>query len=211
MAEGGTLPWKYQTTVEVPTLSYKNLKKPLAAPRGTRWHYDKSTKEWSLVPDGPLEVDNSFDEHPIAVEGQVVGDGNSDDILSVTGSNFVEHIVQPADTFQGICLRYKLTPTQLRQANNGFSGSNLQLAPNPLMIPTKTNQHDEFEGHVTRGTTTNTSSDENAYPTALTEDQVIALFQRQFETLSKNEAKAYLELSGWELDKAVLSASQDGF
>ena len=49
-------------------------------------------------------------------------------------STFMEHQVQPTDTFQGICLRYKITPTELRQAN-WFGGSNLSLAPNPLCIP----------------------------------------------------------------------------
>jgi len=46
----------------------------------------------------------------------------------------VEHWIQPSDTFQGICLQYGITSTQLRQANYGFSGTNLSLAPNPLKI-----------------------------------------------------------------------------
>ena len=47
----------------------------------------------------------------------------------------VEHWIQPSDTFQGICLLYGVTSTQLRRANYGFSGTNLSLAPNPLRIP----------------------------------------------------------------------------
>ena len=43
------------------------------------------------------------------------------------------HIVQPSDTIQGICLKYGITPTQLRQWNK-FSGSNLALAPLILRI-----------------------------------------------------------------------------
>ena len=47
---------------------------------------------------------------------------------------FVEHEVKPTDTFQGICLKYNVTPTTVRQYNN-FSGSNLRLGPEILVIP----------------------------------------------------------------------------
>lgn len=51
-----------------------------------------------------------------------------------TGVKELYHLVQPSDTLQGICLRYGITPTELRQSNM-FSGSNLALAPSRLRIP----------------------------------------------------------------------------
>jgi LysM repeat protein len=46
----------------------------------------------------------------------------------------VYHVVLPTDTLQGICLAYKISTTQLRQANH-FSGSSLVLAPKKLVVP----------------------------------------------------------------------------
>ena len=45
------------------------------------------------------------------------------------------HEVLSTNTFQGIYLRYKVTPTELRRANK-MLGSNLKLAPEKLIIPT---------------------------------------------------------------------------
>ena len=47
---------------------------------------------------------------------------------------YQSHVVLPDDTLNGLCLKYKITPTQLRRANC-FSGSNLALAPARLRIP----------------------------------------------------------------------------
>lgn len=52
----------------------------------------------------------------------------------VLGVDYVEHVVLPTDTLQGICLSYKISSTRLRQANC-FSGNSLLLAPNKLVIP----------------------------------------------------------------------------
>ena len=46
----------------------------------------------------------------------------------VTTNGILYHEVLPTDTFQGICLKYKITPTELRRANK-MMGSNLSLAP----------------------------------------------------------------------------------
>lgn len=48
--------------------------------------------------------------------------------------DYMEHIVLPSDTLQGICLAYKTSGTRLRQANH-FSGSHLSSAPKKLIIP----------------------------------------------------------------------------
>lgn len=59
-------------------------------------------------------------------------------ILSeTTGDEYIEHVVLPTDTLQGICLAYKLSATRLRMIN-GFSGNSLQMAPKKLRIPTPT-------------------------------------------------------------------------
>jgi len=52
----------------------------------------------------------------------------------VLGVDYVEHVILPSDTLQGICLAYKINPTRLRQANH-FSGNSLILAPKKLVIP----------------------------------------------------------------------------
>lgn len=52
----------------------------------------------------------------------------------VLGVDYVEHVVLPTDTLQGLCLAYKITATRLRQANH-FSGNSLSLAPKKLVIP----------------------------------------------------------------------------
>ena len=52
----------------------------------------------------------------------------------ILGVDYVEHVVLPTDTLQGICLAYKVSTTRLRQANH-FSGNSLLLAPKKLVIP----------------------------------------------------------------------------
>jgi LysM repeat protein len=54
--------------------------------------------------------------------------------LGVLGVDYVEHVILPTDTLQGICLAYKINSTRLRQANH-FSGNSLLLAPKKLVIP----------------------------------------------------------------------------
>mmetsp|Transcript_33382 Transcript_33382/g.58584 ORF Transcript_33382/g.58584 Transcript_33382/m.58584 type:complete len:733 (+) Transcript_33382:458-2656(+) len=49
------------------------------------------------------------------------------------------HMVRPSDTFQFICLKYKVSADALRGVNN-FSGSTLQFAPKKLVIPSKEDQ-----------------------------------------------------------------------
>jgi LysM repeat protein len=52
----------------------------------------------------------------------------------VLGVDYVEHVILPTDTLQGICLSYRISVTKLRQANH-FSGNSLLLAPKKLVIP----------------------------------------------------------------------------
>ena len=52
----------------------------------------------------------------------------------VLGVDYLEHVILPTDTLQGICLAYKISSTRLKQANH-FSGGSLLLAPKKLVIP----------------------------------------------------------------------------
>ena len=47
--------------------------------------------------------------------------------------DYVEHIVLPTDTLQGICLAYRLSERELKRANGNFSS--LRLAPAKLLVP----------------------------------------------------------------------------
>lgn len=55
-----------------------------------------------------------------------------------TRCEYIEHIVQPTDTLQGICLAYKVSAMRLKKENS-FTGNSLQFAPNKLLIPVNTN------------------------------------------------------------------------
>lgn len=140
MAEGGVYPWKVQkVTTFGPTADYSNLNKPLPAPpKGMEWYKDEETKEWKLV--------SSTTEAPTPTvpkgEGKLGHD--IDTILkeeekqkereSSAGPTHIKHLILPTDTLSGICLKYKISALKVRQINR-FSGSNLHLAPNPLIIP----------------------------------------------------------------------------
>lgn len=52
----------------------------------------------------------------------------------ILGVDYVEHVVLPTDTLQGVCLAYKVSASNLRRANH-FSGSSLHSAPKKLLIP----------------------------------------------------------------------------
>jgi len=163
MPEGGTLLWKVQNLNVAPSLSYKNIQKPLKAPRGKAWHFDSARNEWSIVDAAPVP------------KGENV--------------NCMEHHIMPSDTFQGICLKYKVTPMELRRANGGFTGENLSLAPNPLKIPQG--------GPI-------------VVAKLLSQDDLIGVLLRGFRGISRNEAKAYLMMNDWDLAGAFDNAREDG-
>jgi LysM repeat protein len=98
----------------------------------------------------------------------------------------LEHIVLPTDTLAGICIRYKVTPTQLRQANR-FSGSNLSLAPSKLIIPVN---------GIIDPTLHARSDNTRALITALPQ-------------LSYKDAQLYLKMAKWNLKAATEDAKAD--
>ena len=184
MAEGGMFPWKRQVIDEHrgPAASYKGIAGPLPLPpKNMTWAHDPATREWRLV-----------EQHATvtSVEATVLdGDAPLD---------YAQHKIQPSDTFQGICLRYKITSTELRRANC-FSGTNLSLAPNPLRIPV-THTHNTI-----------------AIPTAIpvTSHDGPMCRESQIQTViraagvQRTEAICFLELHDWDLNQAVADARSD--
>ena len=105
---------------------------------------------------------------------------------------YLEHIVLPTDTLQGLCLAYKVSATQLRMENK-FSGNSLQMAPKKIKIPVV---------GVTNGMMIKTQD------TTSKEFKLYA-FQAEIPTMELVEAKAYLDLSNWDLEEAVRAARED--
>ena len=53
----------------------------------------------------------------------------------ILGVDYVEHVILPTDTLQGICIAYKVSPYNLKRANH-FTGNTLECAPRrKLVIP----------------------------------------------------------------------------
>ena len=167
-----------------PAASYATLHQPLPPPpKNKHWVHDEKTKEWHLE-------DEIRREEIIIVDATLVEDG-----VSSLSTDYVLHKVLASDTFQGICLKYKVTPTELRQANGGFSGTNLFLAPNPLRIP-KTTENIVAVAQVVGEETP---------------EKKVKLLKSSCPTISHSEAKCYLELNDWNLKEALLNAREDGF
>jgi LysM repeat protein len=156
-----------------PATSYANMTLP-DPPKGHEWTQNTTTKEWILQ-----TTNEGCEQMPSASETTVV-----------TMDGIFKHKVQDGDTFQGICLKYKVTPTQLRQANR-FSGNNLLLAPEFLTIPGVTGDKLQQDAGV------------------LTREQQIALVRRSVPGIVGLEAKAYLELNDWNVDHAIQNAKED--
>ena len=138
----------------------------------------------------------------------------------------VEHWVQPSDTFQGICLQYGITSTQLRQANYGFSGTHLSLAPNPLKIlnplklPSGTLTTSTMKIPSTSDVGTTTTNDDNdndnQKPPPYHKSLAILEFLRrsteqrqQHPPLAETEARCYLELNEWDVSMALKEYRKD--
>lgn len=189
----------------------KGLPKP---PKGMAWHYNSQTREWkvmslkhlppqhSVLMDATLMmqgIDNlKYAEEVVTEEKPPVARPNKYD-----PEKKYQHVVLHGDTFQGICLRYGVTPTQLRRANNLIGGTNLKLAPSILTIPVDPEAvvdrpRDESEWIVPK---------ENlirAVMRGLDDDELYGT-----TILSPMEAKCYLEIHDWDVDKAVAEARED--
>jgi hypothetical protein len=155
-----------------------------------QWVQDPDSRDWRLE---PKVVED------IVATAEWVGDSN---LQSLTF-----HEIQSEDTLEGICLRYNLTPTELRQANGGFTGANLGMAPNLLQIPkTKDNGR---EGPPPQEYTSPHVVAVSAIE--LPPQQKTSQLLRSCPKLSESEAKCYLEMNDWNVNDAFLNAREDGF
>lgn len=215
MAEGGLLYWKVQKIKYAgPVVDYSDILRPLPdPPKGMEWKKDETTGEWSVLKkEDAQEAVSNVANHPSPMkdsnESKIFGtneskikrevketsSSSSDDNKEVEVEvevNYIEHMVLPCDTFQGICLNYKISPTKLRQTNN-FSGSNLSLAPKKLKIPI----------------------DGKNVLKIKTQDQNSKVFKihsliNEFPDMSNSEARSYLEISDWKLNDARQEAKED--
>eukprot|EP00980_Cylindrotheca_fusiformis_P016678 scaffold5024_cov136-Cylindrotheca_fusiformis.AAC.7 len=110
----------------------------------------------------------------------------------VLGVDYVEHIVLPTDTLQGICIAYKVSVVSLRRANH-FTGQ-LHSAPKKLLIPLS--KQALRTGYIRVQDTD-------------TKEYKLSFFQAEFADITPTEAKAYLELADWDLKEAIRSMRED--
>ena len=228
MSEGGMLAWKRQKLHLRPTADYDEIKKPIQLPQDKAWVKDQKG-DWSVVdlvdkgvavaiPVASQDMPNvnpSPDEKAMISSDGVLNadiiteeevDHQKDSKVEKKIPKAVKHIVQPTDTLQGLCLRYKISPVELRQFNR-FSGNNLMLAPSTLIIPA--------EYYRDKNTPV-------PMPQVLTKDQLrsqlIHKFLAQFADkreldgsliFGRQEAVAYLEMNDWNLADSVDDARAD--
>ncbi|KAL7426789.1 hypothetical protein ACHAXH_000739 [Discostella pseudostelligera] len=136
---------------------------------------------------------------------------NNSSLQIINGIQY--HTVQPTDTFQGLCLRYKLTPMELRRANNMvLMDSNLTLHTR-LIIPMSTMK-------PSSSNSTNTVKKGDGGVDQEKEDKITALLSKASSSrsrsngithnkLSYSEARAYLEIEDWDVNRAMESVGED--
>uniref|UniRef100_A0A7S4QUU5 LysM domain-containing protein n=1 Tax=Ditylum brightwellii TaxID=49249 RepID=A0A7S4QUU5_9STRA len=204
MAEGGVYPWKIQKVEAFgPTADYSNLSKPLPSPPdGMVWDQDVTTKEWKLI--------SSPEQKAVVPKNEENKETLNDDIdvlkqmareeekqkerQKSAGPTHIQHIILPTDTLAGICLKYKISAVKVRQINR-FSGSNLHLAPNPLIIPIVDPQL-LVDGVIKVQNTESREFKRGA-------------FRARFLSLRDGEITSYLEMNNWDLEAAMQNAKDD--
>mmetsp|Transcript_17917 Transcript_17917/g.25389 ORF Transcript_17917/g.25389 Transcript_17917/m.25389 type:complete len:229 (-) Transcript_17917:114-800(-) len=193
--------------------NFSQLSKPLPPPpTGMMWYQDATNKEWTLISmvtatAEALNLDNAaiVDENPAtaatsggdivaAVPVAVQSATPLQNKNTSTSRGVLYHEVTETDTFQGLCLRYKVTPVELRRANK-MMGTNLKLAPSKLVIPA--NDSNQKLKNVLEPTK---------------EEKIVSLVKAvsRVAKLSYTEARAYLELADWDLGCAIGNV-KDGF
>ena len=193
-------PWKPQKIdmSRGPAGNYRNLRKPLdMPPKGMEWQFDERHADKWILKHRDVEVAPSALPSSSSKENENVANKKDTDgvpMALVEGVDYLKHtVLHDVDTFQGLCIKYKINAIQLRQANGGFSGTNLRLAAPVLYIPLK--------GHPERLNirAQDTSSMSFKLQTLLSE----------FPRLRHPEAKAYLELADGDLEAARKEAKED--
>jgi len=142
---------------------------------------DDVRKDTTVVEDSPKVV----------YSGTPIISGDQDDAF-----DYVLHKVQPTDTFQGICLKYMVSPQKLRQINK-FSGSNLHLGPRTLTIPLQRKSLPVAEAVMSK---------EQSKKSKI--NKFILAFQGA-NNMGQKEANAYLIMNDWDLEKSIDVAKLD--
>ena len=78
----------------------------------------------------PYKIQRTASSSTIDSQDNTVGPSGK----GALGVDYVEHIVLPTDTLQGVCIAYKVSASALRRANH-FTGHSLHFAPKKLLIP----------------------------------------------------------------------------
>ena len=184
--EGGAYPWRRQKLNIAPAVSYKNLNKPLLAPKNQQWYHDSQKNEWSLVAASSSsysraaasrnvvvsvarkvttnELASTTTTADIVVADAVTIQEDGDDLLveeaqtttiekeeeeiedDITGNSpYLNHYIKPTDTFQGICIKYKVKALELRRANGGLlTGLNIYLVPTYPVLRIPKNEYNSM-------------------------------------------------------------------
>lgn len=107
------------------------------------------------------------------------------------GVSVVQHLILESDTFEGICLRYKVKANRLRQLNC-FSGTNLRIVPQMLKIPIDPQHRSSIQFQ---------DEESPEYATAFVAYNV--------PRLSLKGVKAYLNICDGNVEKAIQEARND--
>jgi LysM repeat protein len=186
MAEGGMLPWKVKRD-NTKYVDYSGLQKPLSKPpNGFSWIHDENDGTWQLLNEAtgakvlyiPTEEDQQ-DSQPAKAQKLDTVEAEKEDL-----PDYLEHVVMPDDTLQGICLRYKIKANVLRRCN-GFIGDHFRTEK-ILRIPT---EHLRNAGTV-------------FVPQSRTNDVLIQLFMGE-TNIGSIEARLYLDDHDWDMKRAL--------
>jgi hypothetical protein len=188
MAEGGIFPWKSNRD-NTKYADYSDLQKPLANPPiGYSWVRTEEGGPWELQNEGTGEkMPYVPEELPPLSQRQKPVEAVKVEHLP----DYIEHVVMPEDTLQGLCLRYKIKANLLRKCN-GFIGDHFRTEK-VLRIPTE--QLRNTPGAV-------------FLPQSRTGDVLIQLFKGE-TGLDTIEARLYLEDHEFDFDKALAAWKED--
>jgi len=151
----------------------------------------------SLMSESGGNNSSSYNSIPLrrTPSSSTIDSADGDRALGLLGVDYVEHIVLPSDTLQGICLAYKISLTRLRQVNH-FSGNSLTGAPRKLIVPlSKKALRSGFVRLQDQDTT---------------EYKIHAFLAKLPHIRKEAEALEYLEATNWNIAEAVRSAREDG-
>jgi len=157
----------------------------------------------------PDDDDDDDDDAVLTAAVPVIVDGEAASAYAIPptataagGGGIRYHEVLPTDTFQGLCLRYGVTPTELRRANKMLmTGSDLKLAPEVLVVPSNGKNNARL-------------LDDDGRRRPPTKGEMIATLVHRVsratkDRLTHSEALAYLDMADGDVDGAVANARED--